>query len=233
MLGGVRKMSGLTFIPPRSAKISILMATKDRLSFLPQAIASIRAQSYKNWELLICWAGKDPTSVIPADERITTVKQTHGNLADALNQVRALATGDILHVCEDDDLMDHDVLWMIPGQLAKRRWLYGQMRTSEGELRGEDACYTVDELLHANYIPCPTVYWTREIGELVGEFDPDCCFAWDYDFWLRLMAIEPPLHLHISLAIYGIHPGQLTNTVAGTVPIHADIAREKAIRARA
>jgi len=34
-------------------KISLLMPTKNRREFLPRAIASVLAQDYQDWELLI------------------------------------------------------------------------------------------------------------------------------------------------------------------------------------
>ena len=162
--------------------------------------------------------------LIPSDPRIRHFRQEGLCLADALNQVRALATGDVLHVAEDDDKMHPLALDNVAGQSF--RWIYGYMLTSKQDLRG-DPCYTLNELLNTNYIPCPTVYWTREIGEEAGPFDPACNYAWDYDYWLRLMRIAPPVFIPDVLAEYRLHPDQLTNTVAGTVPVHAAIARAK------
>jgi len=71
-------------LPPLSVRplVSVLLPNYNYARFLPHAIESVQAQSYDNWELLVCDDGSTDNSCEVAerysrlDRRITVLRQT-------------------------------------------------------------------------------------------------------------------------------------------------------------
>jgi glycosyltransferase involved in cell wall biosynthesis len=92
-------------------KISIIIATYNRAQLLPKAIASVIAQTYTNWELVVVDDGStDDTPTVMGtyehDPRIVFYRlpQNQGATA-ARNYGLAKATGDVLMVWDSDDVL--------------------------------------------------------------------------------------------------------------------------------
>src|SRR5580692_9193063 len=91
-------------------RISVLMLTYNRPQFLGNAIQSILAQQFQEWELLVVHDG--PNQEIPVimedwrkrDSRILYFhRTTPGNIAEASNFGLACARGEYVAVLDDDD----------------------------------------------------------------------------------------------------------------------------------
>jgi GT2 family glycosyltransferase len=102
-------------------RFSVLMAIgRPRRDWLEAAIASVREQSYRNWELCICsefdegWLKEYLDGVAEVDERIR-VTYTHDRLPDALalNRAAMLATGDYVTVLYQADRLRPDALYRL------------------------------------------------------------------------------------------------------------------------
>lgn len=92
-------------------KISVIIATYNRAGLLPKAIASVIAQTYSNWELVVVDDGStDNTQEVMHDyvhePRITfhRLSQNQGATA-ARNHGLTHATGDVIMVWDSDDLL--------------------------------------------------------------------------------------------------------------------------------
>lgn len=98
-------------------KISVIIATYNRASLLPSVIASIQAQTYTNWELVIVDDGSTDTtkellSAYTADPRIVCYLQpTNQGATTARNIGLDKATGDVLMVWDSDDLLYPEALF--------------------------------------------------------------------------------------------------------------------------
>ncbi len=208
-------------------KISLLMPTMNRREFLPRAIASVLAQDYQDWELLIGAWGDDVSDLIPNDSRIRRVPRTQQNLASALNDLMREASGDIIGMACDDDELTPSALTLVNFYMRDGGWLVGRILCG-AELRGGPCDY--NGLLDANLIPLPAAFWTRKIsfGRVTHLFDPSVECAHDYDYWLRLMKIQAPTFIPDILAIYHEHPQQMTQTRLHEMSAHAEKARERA-----
>ena len=97
-------------------KVSVIMGVFNCKETLPQAIESIRQQTYPNWELILCddgssdgtyavaksYAEKDP-------QRIVLLRNdTNRKLAYTLNRCLSVASGDLIARMDGDDVSHSD-----------------------------------------------------------------------------------------------------------------------------
>ncbi len=106
----------------RRPLLSVIMPVYDPpTQLLEEAIASLRAQSYENWELHIADdASRNPAvrrcieRWAAADARIRPVyRETNGHIAEATNSAAAGARGDFLVLMDNDDLLPPHALWTV------------------------------------------------------------------------------------------------------------------------
>ncbi len=202
-------------------KFSLLMPTLCRSS-LPAAIAAVRAQTWEHWELLI-----SPTCDMPPseDDRIRIVPRPSPNICDVLNYSISVATGDVFAMVADDDLLDPVALSAVATYLRSNPWLVGRTRT-DGNITGGPCSF--QQLLHANSIPLPAVFWTRDSSVATGDLDPAHEFCFDWDYWIRMWrACGAPRFIEHVLAEYVDHPGRVTHVHAEAVRLDAEAVKLK------
>lgn len=98
-------------------KISVIMGVFNCEKTLTEAICSIRDQTYKNWELIICDDGSSDQTLKLAeaeqkrDARIIVIKNTENcGLNRTLNNCLSIATGKYIARMDGDDLCHNDRL---------------------------------------------------------------------------------------------------------------------------
>ena len=192
--------------------VSIVLPTYNRADLLAEAIASVRAQTFRDWELIVvddgstdrtpealrAWAAQDP--------RLRWVTGAHRGVSAARNVGLRAATGGYLAFQDDDDV------WR-PAKLARQvaaleahpAWAFVY---TQAELRYEDGTSKLREpladsfetLLARNTIALPAVLLRRAIAVSLGGFREEMDVAEDVDLWLRLAARHP----------FGVLPEALT-----------------------
>ncbi len=99
-----------------AGKVSVIIPTHNRAALLGEAVASVRAQTYTDWEIVIVDDGSEPpvdAAALHAElgERIRLVRnQQPMRLAYARDQGVRAASGDMVTHLEDDDLLAPDAL---------------------------------------------------------------------------------------------------------------------------
>jgi Glycosyl transferase family 2 len=90
-------------------RVSVIMPTRNRAAFLPAAIASVQAQTYPTWELVVVDdASDDSTPALLStvdDPRVRSVRVAHGGCCAARNAGLDAASGEIIAYLDDDNLM--------------------------------------------------------------------------------------------------------------------------------
>ena len=96
--------------------ISVIIPCYNYDRFLPDAVDSVLAQSYANWECIIVDDGSTDASketalkLAAGDQRIRYSYKTNGGLSSARNHGIELAKGEYLCFLDADDLLDKDKL---------------------------------------------------------------------------------------------------------------------------
>jgi glycosyltransferase involved in cell wall biosynthesis len=120
-------------------RVSIILPTFNRARFLPEALASIRAQTWTDWELIVVDDGStdDTEAVVGASTRgiaapVHYVKQANKGAYGARNTGLDHATGDYVAFFDSDDLWLPHHLARCAEALAANDdvdWVYGACRS--------------------------------------------------------------------------------------------------------
>ena len=213
--------------------MSIVTPLYNSSAHIHGTIASVLAQTYQNWELILVNDGStDDTSeqVKPylEDPRIRYISQNNQGIAGARNTAISAARGD--WVC----LLDHDDRWLsnkLEKQLAfaatfaldivatdafvvkdAERCLYSTNfpRETVSALAQslKDSSVDVFELLiRGNFLCSSSVAIKRQLFERLGLLDSQAAPADDYEMWLRCAAQARIGYLHDPLIEYHLHAG--------------------------
>lgn len=187
--------------------VSVILATFNRLHYLREAVASVFAQTFTDWELVIADDGSAPATLAYLesldDPRVRLIRLDHTGVPAvarnaALRQARA----------EWVAFLDSDDLWH-PRKLERQRaslrchpecgWGYTRFTL----VNGAGGPYTpkrprdwpalsgsiVERLIATDtVIALPSVVVSRALIERVGLFDEQLLMCEDYELWLRLAA---------------------------------------------
>jgi glycosyltransferase involved in cell wall biosynthesis len=185
--------------------VSIILPTFNRLTYLREAIDSVLAQTYTDWELIIADDGSaDETRTFLRsirDGRIKTLWLQHcGNPAAVRNRALTEARGIYLAFLDSDDIWTPrklEIQLNLMRSRGDRRWSYTRDRPIDERgnlLSGANIQpwlpyegFIVEPLLKIDaIISTPTVVAERSLVNEVGGFDEGQRFGEDYDLWLRL-----------------------------------------------
>ena len=183
--------------------VSVIIPCYNQGAFLPEAVESVRAQTYENVEIIIVNDGSDDDETAricsalegPGIKVITTSNQ---GLAAARNKAIEEAGGTyILPLDADDKIAPNYISEAVSvlesdsqiGIVYCRARLFGAV---EGDWHLPD--YSLEEMLKDNIIFC-TALFRRKDWESVGGYDPGMVYGWeDYDFWLALIERGRQVH---------------------------------------
>ncbi len=182
--------------------VSVVMAAKNYARFLPEAVESVRAQTFDDWELLVIDDGSTdatPAAVRPflTDPRIRYFR------SDKLGQSRAKNLGIGLSRGEFVAFLDADDAWE-PTKLEKQLAVFHgrpevgvvfcrrSVMDENGRQIGGPARMPVPrgrvqgEMFVQNFVCFSSAVVRRAVFSHCGCFDPQWDLAIDFDLWLRV-----------------------------------------------
>jgi glycosyltransferase involved in cell wall biosynthesis len=195
--------------------ISILTPVFDTpVPWLSEAVESVLAQVYDNWELVLIDDGStapDLLSALPAlaarDRRICLVRlESHQGISAALNKALDLANGEWVTFLDHDDVLEADALFQNVKLLQENPGLdliySDEDKLTEG---GFDSPilkpdWSPDFFLSCNYL-CHMIFLRRDLVRQVGGFQPQFDGSQDYDLLLRVSERTTRIH-HIPRVLY-------------------------------
>ena len=200
--------------------ITVIIPTYKRAHALPKAIASVQAQSYENWEIVIV-DDNDPSSdartqteAVMAqyadDQRIKYVRQSANKGAcQARNTGVDAAQGEYVAFLDDDDLWLETKLEKQMAAIAKSNAAvcYSDMYLEYQGWKKYFGCLGADNLyeslLNQGYGICTSVLLiaTDAVRDVDG-FDNSLPSMQDYDLLLRLSKKYTAIHLAEALITY-------------------------------
>lgn len=122
-------------------RVSVILPTYNRERYLPEAIASVFAQTLHDLELIIVDDGStDSTAALVgaiADERVRYIALPHRGLCAALNAGLRAARGEFIARLDSDDVFLPEALTTLVAALSADSgidvvWAKGQLMNSEG-----------------------------------------------------------------------------------------------------
>jgi glycosyltransferase involved in cell wall biosynthesis len=205
------------------SKVSIVLPTYNGSRFLEQAVRSILAQTFQDWELnIVDDASTDETprlidKFMAADPRIRSIRHTSNRkLPAALNTGFAQAQGKYLTWTSDDNCYRPEALDTMVKVLdsnSEFAVVYSGY-TIINEL-GEPVKYIdaapIKDLVKKNCVGACFLY-RREVQDTLGGYAEDLFLVEDYDFWLRASIKFKLLPIHKDLYLFRQHPSSLTST---------------------
>lgn len=189
-------------------KFSIITCTLNSAHYLPATIASVKNQTFSNWEhIFIDGNSTDETiQLIRAHqaefpERVRLLQLPPKGISHAMNEGVHEAQGHyIIHLHSDDSLFDTAVLQDVATGIQKQGvdWLYGKIQvrdalqpvgifpTRKMYQKGSTSRFGQYLLKFHNYIPHQAVFIKKEVFLKYGGFDESISSSMDADFWLKI-----------------------------------------------
>lgn len=202
-------------------RISVITVTLNSERFLSECLASVAAQEDCLHEHIIVDGGSSDATLeivkkyAANDSRVRWISEPDRGISDAMNKGVALANGDIItHLNSDDYYPHHQVLHTVLdcffGNPAYT-WLTGGFTfVSEVGAFIRDIRvrrYSFRRLVRGNILLHPSTFIKRDLFNAVGGFNLSLSFCMDYDLFLRLGSITPPLVVDKQLSCFRAHSG--------------------------
>ncbi len=186
--------------------VSVVIPTFNCADFLVEAIRSVLAQTYEDYEIIVVDDGSTDhaeAALRPFGNRIRYIRQEPGGPSVARNRGILKARGELIAFLDADDL------WR-PTKLARQveylnhhpeavlvytDFTRGPNPGSNNDSRlraykPRDSADPFHALLEENFIATPTVMVRREALARSGLFDPTLKGSEDFDLWLRLAKVK-------------------------------------------
>jgi Glycosyl transferase family 2 len=208
-------MGELGTIHLSSPIVSVIMPTWNRAGIVGDAIRSVQAQYFADWELIVIDDGSsDETENVLAsfagDARIRYVKRSHAGPCIARNYGLSIARGSLVAY------LDSDNLWY-PGFLAAAVRVfvsrpdvdcaYGALISDVHKVRILFEPFDRERLLAANFIDMSTFIHRRSLIERFGDFDAKTSGVEDWDLVLRYTVHAPAYRIPVAAARYRVMDG--------------------------
>jgi len=205
--------------------VSVILPTFNRLQYLREAVDSVFAQTFRDWELIIADDGSDSETaaylMTLADlPRVKLLRLLHtGNPSAVRNAALRTARGQYVAFLDSDDVWlptKLDIQLAAHAANTASRWSYTALTRidASGNLMRDglglrwvpyNGAIFEQLLTFEAAVAMPTVLADRRLVEQVGGFDEEQPFYEDYDLWLRLSLLSDVIAINEPLALVRNH----------------------------
>ncbi|MHB9878481.1 glycosyltransferase family 2 protein [Pacificimonas sp. ICDLI1SI03] len=213
---------------PEHPEISVLMAVRDGDAFLPETLASLQAQTERNFEMIVVDDGsRDGTPQIlhaaaAHDARIRVLRNDAGiGVTESLNRGLAACRAPLVARADADDLHHPERL---AAELAFMRatpdvdvvsCAFGRINASGQPLAKTTSLVTGSEtirfeMLLSNCLLHPGVMFRADAVRAAGGYDTAFPNAQDSELWARMRMTSRMENLPPELVRYRVHPRSVT-----------------------
>jgi len=205
-------------------RVTIVTPSFNQAPYLEATIQSVLIQDYPEIEYFIMDGGSTDGSleIIKkyADKLAGWVSEPDKGQTDAINKGFARATGHLLAWLNSDDTYEPGAVTQAVELLAQHpeiSMIYGDCNYIDeaGRVIGRfPAAQTDYRRLREGYVHIPqqASFFRADLVRRVGQLDPTFYFAMDYDLWVRLAKIAPPLYVPHLWANFRLHRDAKTIT---------------------
>lgn len=209
-------------------QVSVIIPTYNRCEFVREAIASVVAQSFSDFELIVVDDGSDDGTVETVREfaGICYVWQPNRGVSAARNYGVSLSSGELIAFLDSDDLwqpqkLEHQVRFMAEQQdvqicQTEEIWLRNGVRVNQHNKHRKSGGHIFARSLELCLVSPSAVMLRRGLFERMAGFDESLPACEDYDLWLRIAATLPVHLIETPLVIKrGGHADQLSHQFWG------------------
>jgi glycosyltransferase involved in cell wall biosynthesis len=230
---------------------TIMMPAYNAERFIVEAIESVLAQTYPDWELLVVDDGStDRTAELVSgfdDPRIRMIRQQNGGESVARNTALENTRGEFLAFLDSDDQylpnhLEETVQYLL--QHPDRDAVYtdgyhcdsqgNRLQTLSSRRRGPFEGRIFEEVVRASDVfgpPISVVVRSETVLSNQITFDPQIVIGPDWDFFIRLANVADFGYLDHQTCLYRVHDTNITFQVSGGKrSAYLAVCREKAIK---
>ena len=224
-------------------KFSIVTVCYNASSFIAETIESVLSQDYDDFEYLIVDGDSSDNTVeiikrYAVDPRLAWQTAPDRGISDAMNKGVSLASGDIVaHLNADDYYADKSVLTRVAAAFRENpepSWVsagFTFVAADGAHIRPVRARrYSYRRLVRGNILLHPATFISRKLFQQVGGFDVSLRYCMDYDLFLRLGAVAPPVILDDLLACFRVHGDSRTITQSDSAYAEEFLVRSRLLR---
>lgn len=216
-----------------SRLVSIVLPTYNGSRFIRQSVDSVLGQTYRNLQLIVVddRSSDDTAGIVDgyaaADDRVTVIHNSRNlKLPRSLNAGFAAATGEYLTWTSDDN-------WYEPTAIERMaEYLDGHpdvgmavadfRKLQDDEVLVSDIRVEPPDLVRSAIGAC--FLYRSSVAAEVGEYNPDCFLAEDYEYWLRMGLVTKFGKIGEVLYNYRVHPNSLSGSrMAEIVTAHTRV----------
>lgn len=203
--------------------VSVIIPTYNRARALAEAIQSVMAQDYHDFEIVVVDDGStDSTAeILRAFPEVLVVRQAQQGVSAARNAGMARASGRLIAFLDSDDL------WL-PAKLStqvaffdcspdalicqtEEIWIRNGVRVNPKKRHKKLSGMIFEGSLELCIVSPSAVMMRSALFDDVGGFDESFPVCEDYDLWLRVSCRFPVYLIDVPLVIkHGGHPDQLS-----------------------
>lgn len=182
--------------------VSVIMPAYNVAPYIGEAIESVLAQTFADFELIVIDDGAtDASAEIAAafgarDPRVRVVRQANAGISAARNHGLRVAAGEVMAILDSDDAWDPGYLQAQMAVLAERpevdivtgnAWFLGSRLSGRPARPWPDGrpTPTLASILADETAVFIMSIFRRRVYQTVGPFDEGLRTNEDYDFWLR------------------------------------------------
>jgi glycosyltransferase involved in cell wall biosynthesis len=228
--------------PMKTPRVSVVLPTYNHAHFLPQAVASVLAQTFADLELIIVNDGstdgtRDYLATVP-DPRVRVIHQENQRLPRALNNGFQAARGELLTWTSADNYCAPVFLEALVAALdahADAALAIGAFAFVDADSRIRGVHRVTDLSLPAVLSLNPGVaafLYRRQCLDTVGPYEPELNGAEDWDMWLRIVERFPAVVVPELLYYYRQHDDSMTARIPGHVASSSRRVIERALERR-
>lgn len=202
--------------------ISVILTTYERRALLARALASVFAQTITDREVIVVDDGStDGTAEFLRTQPVAFIGIAHsGNPATTRNAGLVRAQGDLIAFLDSDDVWLPTALAELAAALDGHRvagFAYADYEPAPSATPPRLAGDLYDQLLEDDFIVTSGVMVRRAVVGIVGEFDPLCSPAEDWDYWLRIAAHYQGVHVDGPLVRIGAPADSISRATGGVI----------------